>query len=55
MERQRKVNKTRDEDLANLGTESEVIALRDFLKEALKLLMIALTCLLLALLALLIK
>ena len=53
--RQRKVVKTRNGDLANLDTESEVIALKDFLKEASKLLKIALICLLLSLLALLVK
>ena len=42
-------------DLANLDIECEVIALKDFPKEVLKLLKIALIYLLLSLLALLVK
>ena len=38
-----------------MDTESEVIAMKDFQKEALKLLKITLICLLLSLLALLLK
>lgn len=53
--RQRKVFKTRNGDLANLSTESEVMSMKDHQDEALKLLKIALFCLLLSLLALLVK
>ena len=40
--RQRKVFKTRNGDLANLSTESEVMSMKDHQDEALKLLKIAL-------------
>ena len=52
---QRQVVKTRNGDLTNLDTESEVITMKDYLKEVLLLLKIALICLLLSLLALLVK
>ena len=46
---------TRNRGLALLGTESEVIAMKNLLEKVLALLKIALICLLLALLALLTK
>ena len=53
--RQRQDVKTRSGDLANLGTESEVIVLKTNVDEALKLLRLMLICLLIALLIVLIK
>ena len=53
--RQRKVVKTRNGGLANLSTESEVISIKDYPREVILLLKFALFCLLLSLLALLVK
>ena len=52
---QSKAVKTRNGDLANPNTESEVICMKDFLKEDDSLLKMVLICLLLSLLALLTK
>ena len=53
--RQRQVYKTRNGDLANLAQESEVMSMKDDFKKVLELLRLSLICLLLSLMALLLK